>query len=121
MKNYCFTLLLLAFLLAFGCSDKKSPPAKTNDLQKSIAAPTASKTENESIKKQESQTKTAQKQPSTSVQPHISGVSPRISGAPVTHISGINHVSGQPRYSPNISGSQLHVSGRVVHPHLSGQ
>jgi hypothetical protein len=122
MKNYRFTLLILVFLLAFGCSDKKSSPAKTGDSPKSIATPTVSKTNNQTSIEQEKPPAPAQKETPPSLQPHVSGASPHVSGTSPQHISGIqNHVSGQPSYSPNISGSQSHVSGRVTRPHISGQ
>jgi hypothetical protein len=116
MKNFRFTLLLLVFLLAFGCSDKKASPAKTEDSPKPIATPTVSETKNQSLIEKEKPPEPAQKQIPHSLQPHVSGgTGPRISGAPTINISGIqNHVSGQPRYSPNISG-------RVAPPHISGQ
>jgi hypothetical protein len=122
MKNYRFTLFVLVFLLAFGCSDKKTSPAKTGDSPKPIATPTVSDTKAPSLIEQEKPTAPAQEQVSHSLQPHVSGVTPHVSGAYTQRISGIqNHVSGQPRYSPNISGSQSHVSGRVTRPHVSGQ
>jgi hypothetical protein len=122
MKNYLFTLFLLVFLLAFGCSDKKTSPAKTGDSPKPIATLSVSDTESQPLIEQEKPNAPAQKQNTSSLQPHVSGSSPHVSGTSTQRISGIqNHVSGQPRYSPSISGSQSHVSGRVTRPHISGQ
>ncbi|GEM_PF-3198661 len=122
MKNYQFIYFIFFFLIAFGCSDKKTPPSKTQDSPKSVAAPITKETDNKPLKKQDSKVETTPQPVSSSTPSNISGVKSRVSGGySAPHVSGIQHISGQTRHSSSVSGAQAHISGRIPSARISGQ
>ena len=122
MKKYLFIYFILSLVITFSCSDKNSPSSKNHDSPNSMAAPTKSKVDQQTLKNQESKSGHILKPSPTLKNSHVSGVNlKKNNGFNTPKISGSQHISGQTNYPSNTSRSKSHISGRTASANISGQ